>query len=81
MVSEVDQGLEFSLTSYCIRDDRKETLQSAMAARQKKRTDNIATRNERKHDKKKGIKPGKSKARPGFEGRSFGGNKGKARTK
>jgi hypothetical protein len=48
-----------------------------MAAKQKKRTDNIAMRN----DKRKGpaVGKGKGKARPGFEGKSFGkGNKGKA---
>lgn len=39
---------------------------ASMAAKQKKRTDNIATRNERRKDKKKG------KSRPGFEGKSFG---------
>jgi len=45
-----------------------------MAARQKKRTDNIAMRNERR---KGGGKGKKGKARPGFEGKSFGGaNKG-----
>jgi hypothetical protein len=37
-----------------------------MAARQKKRADNIATRNERRKDNKKG------KSRPGFEGKTFG---------
>lgn len=42
-----------------------------MAAKQKKRNDNIATRNERK--KEKGKKHGK--ARPGFEGKSFGSKK------
>lgn len=45
-----------------------------MAARQKKRNDNIAMRNERKNDKKKGSS---KKARPGFEGKSFGKGKGK----
>lgn len=49
-----------------------------MAAKQKKRTDNIAMRNERRNDKRKGIKS-KDKGRPGFEGKSFG--KGKARNK
>jgi len=39
-----------------------------MATKQKKRADNIATRNERRNDKRKGIKP-KTKARPGFEGK------------
>lgn len=55
-----------------------------MAAKQKKRTDNIATRNERRSDKRKGVKV-KNKARPGFEGKSFGkggkGGKGKAPAK
>jgi hypothetical protein len=42
-----------------------------MAAKQKKRTDNIATRNERRSDKRKGIKhkPTKGQSRPGFEGK------------
>ena len=60
------------------RDDRKEQLAANMAARQKKRSDNIAVRNERRNDKKKGIKPKNTKARPGFEGKSFGKGKGKA---
>jgi len=51
-----------------------------MAARQKKREDNIAKRNERRKDKKKGVK---KMARPGFEGKAFGrgkkGNKGKGK--
>jgi hypothetical protein len=38
-------------------------------------------RTERRQDKKKGIKPGKSKARPGFEGQAFGMGKGKAKGK
>ena len=61
------------------RDERKEQVTSAMAARQKKRTDNIAMRNERKSDKRKGVGKTKSKtkARPGFEGKSFGKGKGK----
>ncbi|KAF9004632.1 surfeit locus protein 6-domain-containing protein [Cyathus striatus] len=50
--------------------ERKEQLKASMDAKQKKRSDNIAMRNERK-------KPGK--ARPGFEGKSFG--KGKRPTK
>ncbi|KAG6906767.1 hypothetical protein DXG01_012243 [Tephrocybe rancida] len=60
-------------------DDRKEQLTQSMAAKQKKRTDNIAMRNERKNDKRKGIGKAKSKtkARPGFEGKSFGKGKGK----
>jgi hypothetical protein len=48
-----------------------------MAAKQKKRTDNIAMRNERKNDKRKGLGKSKNKARPGFEGKSFGKGKGK----
>jgi hypothetical protein len=50
-----------------------------MAARQKKRTDNIAMRNERKSEKRKGLgkSKGKGKGRPGFEGKSFGGAKAK----
>ncbi|KII91878.1 hypothetical protein PLICRDRAFT_52001 [Plicaturopsis crispa FD-325 SS-3] len=60
-------------------DERKEQLTASMAAKQKKRTDNIAMKNERKKDKQKGIKPkGKGKARPGFEGKSFGKGKGKS---
>ncbi|KAF8324037.1 hypothetical protein DL93DRAFT_2123647 [Clavulina sp. PMI_390] len=52
--------------------ERKETLEKNQAAKQKKRTDNIAMRNERRKDKARGIKPSKSaKSRPGFEGRSF----------
>jgi len=46
-----------------------------MAARQKKREDNIAMRHERRKDKKKG---GSKKARPGFEGKSF--SRGKTQT-
>ncbi|KAH7919543.1 SURF6-domain-containing protein, partial [Leucogyrophana mollusca] len=55
-------------------DERKEQLSASMAAKQKKRTDNIAMRNERRNDKRKGVK---TKARPGFEGKSFGKRKGK----
>lgn len=69
---------------FFIREDRKEQVQHSMAAKQKKRTDNIATRNERRNDKRKGVKV-KNKARPGFEGKSFGkggkGGKGKAPAK
>lgn len=43
-------------------------LEKSRAARQKKRMDNIAMKNERRKEKLKGIK---SKSRPGFEGRSF----------
>ncbi|KZV83342.1 SURF6-domain-containing protein, partial [Exidia glandulosa HHB12029] len=57
-------------------DERHTELQKSMAAKQKKRTDNIAMRNERRSDKKSGkSKPGKS--RPGFEGKSFGKPKAK----
>ena len=60
-----------------VRDDRKEQLKESMAAKQKKRADNIAMWNERKSDKRKGIGK-KGKARPGFEGKSFVGKlKGK----
>jgi hypothetical protein len=51
------------------RDERKERLSNDMAAKQKKRTDNIAMRNERRNDKRKG------KSRPGFEGKSLGSKK------
>ena len=62
-------------------------MTAAMAARQKKRTDNIAMRNERRKDKKSGGSSGKKggagkgKARPGFEGKkTFGtGKKGKSK--
>jgi hypothetical protein len=60
-----------------------------MAAKQKKRSDNIASRNERRKEKGKGGgakgKAGgakKGKGRPGFEGKSFGsGAKGKPKPK
>ena len=62
------------------RDERKEQLATSMAARQKKRQDNITARAERRNDKRKGIKTKpKDKGRPGFEGKSFG--KGKAKDK
>ncbi|KAA1474599.1 SURF6-domain-containing protein [Dentipellis sp. KUC8613] len=61
-------------------DERKEQVTAAMAAKQKKRTDNLAMRNERRNDKRKGLKP-KNKARPGFEGKSFGKGKGKQKGK
>jgi hypothetical protein len=53
-----------------------------MAAKQKKRTDNIAMRHEKRKDPKsgKGAKGGpktKGKGRPGFEGKTFGGGKKK----
>ncbi|KAK7048494.1 surfeit locus protein 6-domain-containing protein [Favolaschia claudopus] len=54
--------------------ERKEQITASFAAKQKKRTDNIAMRNE----KRKGTGGKTQKARPGFEGKSFGkGNKGK----
>jgi hypothetical protein len=63
----------------CVRrSERKEELAKNMQVKQKKRADNIAMRNERKKDKRKGGS-GKSKvkARPGFEGKStFGRGKG-----
>lgn len=64
------------------RDERKEQLSTAMAARQKKRADNITARAERKSDKRKGLrtKP-KDKGRPGFEGKSFGKAKDKGKSK
>ncbi|KAI1782826.1 SURF6-domain-containing protein [Ganoderma leucocontextum] len=58
-------------------DERKEQVATSMAARQKKRTDNIAARAERRKGGTKGK--GKDKARPGFEGKSFGKGKGKAK--
>ncbi|KAF6761458.1 surfeit locus protein 6-domain-containing protein [Ephemerocybe angulata] len=67
--------------------ERKEQVSAAMAARQKKRTDNLAMRADRKKDKKSGASSkkgaagkGKGKARPGFEGKkTFGGSKGKGK--
>ena len=54
-------------------DERKQHVAASMAAKQKKRTDNIAMRAERKKDKK-----GKQgKGRPGFEGKTFGSKKHK----
>jgi len=49
--------------------ERKEQLVANMTARQKKRTDNIASRNEKRKEKQKGVK---GKSRPGFEGKTFG---------
>ncbi|KAI9438356.1 surfeit locus protein 6-domain-containing protein [Lactarius indigo] len=49
--------------------ERKEQLAANMAARQKKRTDNIASRNEKRKERQKGMK---GKSRPGFEGKTFG---------
>jgi hypothetical protein len=62
-------------------------LVASQAAKQKKRTDNIAARHEKRKEKAKGGKgkgtaaKSKGKGRPGFEGKSFGGgkNKGKSR--
>jgi hypothetical protein len=54
-------------------------VKASMAAKQKKRADNISMRKERRDERKKGMKP-KGKARPGFEGKGFGG-KGKAKGK
>ncbi|KAF9653434.1 SURF6-domain-containing protein [Thelephora ganbajun] len=51
--------------------ERKEQTATSMAARQKKRADNIAMKAERR----------KEKSRPGFEGKSFGGGKGKSKSK
>jgi len=60
-------------------DERKEQVTNSMAAKQKKRSDNIAMRNERKSDKRKGVGKNKSKARPGFEGKLFGRGGAKAK--
>ena len=54
------------------RDTKKEQVQAAMAARQKKREDNISNRNERRKDKRKGVS---KKAWPSFEGKAFGRGK------
>ncbi|CEL59004.1 Ribosomal RNA-processing protein 14 OS=Saccharomyces cerevisiae (strain ATCC 204508 / S288c) GN=RRP14 PE=1 SV=1 [Rhizoctonia solani AG-1 IB] len=60
---------------------RKEALVANMAAKQKKRSDNIAQRNERRNDARKGVKPKAGKARPGFEGkRTFSSKKGSAKS-
>lgn len=59
-------------------DEKREQVTASMAARQKKRNDNIAMRHERKNDKKKGSS---KKARPGFEGKSFGKGKTKSNNK
>lgn len=55
--------------SRVIRAERKEQLTANMAAKQKKRADNIASRNEKRKEKHKGAK---GKSRPGFEGKAFG---------
>jgi len=53
--------------------ERKQHVAANMAAKQKKRADNIAMRAERKKDKN-----GKQgKGRPGFEGKTFGSKKNK----
>ncbi|KAG2340346.1 SURF6-domain-containing protein, partial [Suillus weaverae] len=60
-------------------EERKDQITASMAAKQKKRTDNIAMRNERRNDKRKSSSSkGKTKARPGFEGKTFHKGKGKA---
>ncbi|KAG1886643.1 surfeit locus protein 6-domain-containing protein, partial [Suillus subluteus] len=60
-------------------EERKDQLTASMAAKQKKRSDNIAMRNERRSDKRKSSSSkGKAKARPGFEGKTFHKGKGKA---
>lgn len=62
-------------------DERKDQLSAAMAAKQKKRTDNIAMRNERRKGNLKGgaakFSKKDNKRRPGFEGKSFGAAKSK----
>ena len=63
------------------REERHDQVVKAQAAKQKKRTDNIAMRNEKRNDKRKGIKSKikpKGKSRPGFEGKPMG--KGKAKS-
>ena len=69
-----------SLTYSFCRDERKDQVSASMAAKQKKRADNIAMRNERRNDKRKGVKT-KDKGRPGFEGKSFGKGKGHSKGK
>lgn len=67
---------------YTYREERKQAVKDDQAARQKKRSDNIASRHDRNKGKDKGTKKGnlKSKARPGFEGaKTFGRGKDKAR--
>ena len=64
-----------AITDNLAREERKEQVVASMAAKQKKRSDNIAMRNERRNDKRKG---GSGKSRPGFEGESFSKNKGKS---
>jgi hypothetical protein len=52
---------------------------NSMGAKQKKKSDNIAMRNEWKSDRRKDVGKNKSKAQPGFEGKSF--RRGGAKTK
>jgi hypothetical protein len=68
----------YLLTTAKNRDEKREQVTAAMAARQKKRNDNIAMRNDRKNDKKKGSS---KKARPGFEGKVYGKGKSKSNNK
>ncbi|KDR66430.1 hypothetical protein GALMADRAFT_232490 [Galerina marginata CBS 339.88] len=58
-------------------EEKKEHIAQSMAAKQKKRNDNIAMRNERRNEKKRGST---KKARPGFEGKAFGKGKGKGKS-
>ena len=74
MVGNLFENGSPNVTYNLLRDTKKEQVAAAMAARQKKREDNIAMRNERRKEKKKG---GSKKARPGFEGKSFGRGKTK----
>ncbi|KAG8980768.1 hypothetical protein FRB93_009009 [Tulasnella sp. JGI-2019a] len=63
-------------------EERKQAVKDDQAARQKKRSDNIASRHDRNKGKgmKKGMNNGKTKARPGFEGaKTFGRGKDKSR--
>jgi hypothetical protein len=68
---------QFSRLITVIRAERKEQLTANMAAKQKKRADNIASRNEKRKEKHKGGAKGKS--RPGFEGKAFGKRANKAK--
>lgn len=61
-------------TDNLAREERKDQVVASMAAKQKKRADNIAMRHERRSEKRKG---GGGKSRPGFEGKSFSKSKGK----
>ena len=70
--------LRFYRFSCLCRTERKEQLAANMAARQKKRADNITSRNEKRKEKQKGAK---GKSRPGFEGKSFGKGASKTRAK